>query len=401
MIGAGTMGGGIAMNFANVGIPVRIMDLDQASLARGLGVVRGNYQRAVDRGRLQQAALEARMDLIQGVGDMEAIGDADIVIEAVFEDMPVKQKIFRELDRVMRDGAILASNTSTLDIDAIAATTRRPEEVIGTHFFSPANVMRLLEIVRGSRTSPEVIASAMALARTIRKVGVLVGNCDGFVGNRMFHEYIRQAQYLVERGALPEQVDRAAYAFGWAMGPLAVSDLAGNDVGWYIRKRHLAEGLYNDGGYTGAVADALCEQGRYGQKAGKGWYRYEPGSRRGSPDPDVEEIILRVSREQKVNRRTFEDDEILARLHGALVNEGARILEEGFAQRASDIDVIYANGYGYPAWRGGPMYHAERQGLASVAAAIAGFRKDEPALWPESPLLERLARDGGSFKDAN
>ena len=401
VIGAGTMGGGIAMNFANVGIPVRIMDLDQASLARGLGVVRGNYQRAVDRGRLQQAALEARMDLIQGVGDMDAIGDADIVIEAVFEDMPVKQKIFRELDRVMRDGAILASNTSTLDIDAIAATTRRPEEVIGTHFFSPANVMRLLEIVRGSKTSPEVIASAMALARTIRKVGVLVGNCDGFVGNRMFHEYIRQAQYLVERGALPEQVDRAAYAFGWAMGPLAVSDLAGNDVGWYIRKRHLAEGLYNDGGYTGAVADALCEQGRYGQKAGKGWYRYEPGSRRGSPDPDVEEIILRVSREQKVNRRTFEDDEILARLHGALVNEGARILEEGFAQRASDIDVIYANGYGYPAWRGGPMYHAERQGLASVAAAIAGFRKDEPALWPESPLLERLARDGGSFKDAN
>ena len=261
--------------------------------------------------------------------------------------------------------------------------------------------MRLLEIVRGSKTSPEVIASAMALARTIRKVGVLVGNCDGFVGNRMFHEYIRQAQYLVERGALPEQVDRAAYAFGWAMGPLAVSDLAGNDVGWYIRKRHLAEGLYNDGGYTGAVADALCEQGRYGQKVGKGWYLYEAGSRRGSPDPDVEEIILRVSREQKVNRRTFEDDEVLARLHGALVNEGSRILEEGFAQRASDIDVIYVNGYGYPAWRGGPMYHAERQGLASVAASIADFRKDEPALWPESPLLERLARDGGSFKDAN
>ncbi len=401
VIGAGTMGGGIAMNFANVGIPVRIMDTDQASLERGLGVVRGNYQRAVDRGRMPQAALDARMELIQGVSDIDALAEADIVIEAVFEDMPVKQKIFTALDKVMREGAILATNTSTLDIDAIAATTRRPEEVIGTHFFSPANVMRLLEIVRGSKTSAEVIASAMALARTIRKVGVLVGNCDGFVGNRMFHEYIRQAQFLVERGALPEQVDRAAYAFGWAMGPLAVSDLAGNDVGWYIRKRHIAEGLYKGGGYTGAVADALCEQGRYGQKVGKGWYLYEEGSRRGSPDPEVEEIILRVSREQKVNRRTFDDEEVLARLHGALVNEGSRILEEGFAQRASDIDVIYVNGYGYPAWRGGPMYHAERQGLASIASSIAEFRKDEPALWPESPLLERLAREGGSFKDAN
>lgn len=401
VIGAGTMGGGIAMNFANAGIPVRIMDTDQASLERGLGVVRANYQRTVDRGRLSQDALDTRMGLIQGVLDMDALGDADIVIEAVFEDMPVKKKVFNALDRVMKEGAILASNTSTLDIDAIAATTRRPEDVIGTHFFSPANVMRLLEIVRGSKTSAEVIATAMALARTIRKVGVLVGNCDGFVGNRMFHEYGRQAQYLVEHGALPEQIDRAAYAFGWAMGPLAVSDLAGNDVGWYIRKRHIAEGLYKDGGYTGSVADALCEQGRFGQKVGKGWYRYEDGSRAAIPDPEVEEIILRVSREQKVNRRTFDDEEILARLHGALVNEGSRILEEGFAQRASDIDVIYTNGYGYPAWRGGPMYHAKRQGFASVAGAIAEFRKDEPALWPVSPLLERLAREGGSFKDAN
>ncbi len=400
VVGAGTMGGGIAMNFANAGIPVRILDTDRASLERGLGVVRGNYQRAVDRGRMRQADLEARMDLIEGVSDMEALAAADLVIEAVFEDLPVKQKVFGALDRIMREGAILASNTSTLDIDAIAATTRRPEEVIGTHFFSPANVMRLLEIVRGRTTSADVIASAMALARTIRKVGVLVGNCDGFVGNRMFHEYIRQAQYLVERGALPEQVDRAAYAFGWAMGPLAVSDLAGNDVGWYIRKRHLAEGLYRKGGYMGAVADALCEQGRFGQKTGKGWYRYEAGSRKGLPDPEVEELILRVRREKQVRRRTFEDREILARLHGALVNEGARILDEGIAQRASDIDVIYINGYGYPAWRGGPMYHAERRGLAEVSAAIAEFRNEEPALWPESPLLERLARGGGSFQDA-
>ncbi len=400
VIGAGTMGGGIAMNFANAGIPVRIVDADRASLEGGLGVVRANYQRAAERGRMSQADVEARMDLIEGVGDMDALGSADIVIEAVFEDMPVKQKVFRTLDGIMREGAILASNTSTLDVDAIAAVTRRPEDVIGTHFFSPANVMRLLEIVRATKTSHTVIASAMALARTIRKVGVLVGNCDGFVGNRMFHEYIRQAQYLVECGALPEQVDRAAYAFGWAMGPLAVSDLAGNDVGWYIRKRHLAEGLYRSGGYTGAVADALCEQGRFGQKVGKGWYRYEGGSRRGLPDPEVEEIILRVSREKQVNRRTFDDDEILARLHGALVNEGTRILEEGIAQRASDIDVIYVNGYGYPAWRGGPMYHAERQGLAEVAATVARFRRDEPALWPESPLLEQLASDGGSFQDA-
>ncbi len=399
IIGAGTMGGGIAMNFANVGIPVRIMDTEPASLERGLGVVRRNYQRAVDRGRMDAAKLEARMNLIEGVSDMDALSDSDIVIEAVFEDMPVKKKVFSALDGVMRDGAILATNTSTLDIDAIAAATRRPEDVIGTHFFSPANVMRLLEVVRGSKTSPDVIATSMALARTIRKVGVLVGNCDGFVGNRMFHEYIRQAQYLVERGALPEQVDRAAYAFGWAMGPLAVSDLAGNDVGWYIRKRHIAEGHFKDGGYTGAVADALCEQGRFGQKVGKGWYLYEEGNRKAIPDPEVEEIILRVSRDKKINRREFTDEEVLARLHSALVNEGSRILEEGIAQRASDIDVIYINGYGYPAWRGGPMFHGERQGLAQVAARIAEFRNEEPELWPASALLERLAHEGGSFQD--
>lgn len=400
VVGAGTMGGGIAMNFANAGIPVRVLDVDAAALRKGLDVVRRNYERTVERGRLAADEMERRMERIEGVRDMDALADADIVIEAVFEDMGVKKETFSALDRTMREGAVLATNTSTLDIDEIAGTTGRPEEVIGTHFFSPANVMRLLEIVRGTKTSHEVIATAMALARTIRKVGVLVGNCDGFVGNRMFHEYVRQAQYLVERGALPEQVDRAAREFGWAMGPFAVNDLAGNDVSWYIRKRHLAEGLYGEGGYTGAVADALCERGRFGQKTGAGWYRYEKGNRAPTPDPEVEKIILGVSKEKGIERRAFGDEEILARLHGALVNEGARILEEGYALRASDIDVIYIHGYGFPAWRGGPMFHAERAGVGGVAEAIARFRKEDPALWPESPLLGRIAREGGSLAGA-
>lgn len=400
VVGAGTMGGGIAMNFANAGIPVRVLDMDAAALERGLGVVRRNYERTVERGRLAADEMERRMGRIEGVRDMDALAGADIVVEAVFEDMAVKKETFAALDRTMREGAVLATNTSTLDIDEIAGTTGRPEDVIGTHFFSPANVMRLLEIVRGAKTSHQVIATVMALARAIRKVGVLVGNCDGFVGNRMFHEYVRQAQHLVERGALPEQVDRAAYGFGWAMGPFAVNDLAGNDVSWYIRKRHLAEGRFGEGGYTGAVADALCEQGRFGQKTGAGWYRYEEGNRAPAPDPEVEKIILEVAEKKGIERRTFGDDEILTRLHGALVNEGARILEEGYALRASDIDIIYIYGYGFPAWRGGPMFHAERAGIQGVADAIARFREEAPALWPESPLLERLAREGGSLREA-
>ncbi len=399
VIGAGTMGGGIAMNFANAGIPVKIMDRDAGALKKGLDVVRKNYERTVRRGRLSEASMERCMDLIDGVGQIEALADVDIVIEAVFEDMQVKKEIFSSLDKTMREGAILATNTSTLDIDEIASVTNRPSEIIGTHFFSPANIMKLLEIVRGEKTSHEVIASSMALARTIRKVGVLVGNCDGFVGNRMFHQYVRQAQHLVEQGALPEQVDKAAYDFGWAMGPFAVNDLAGNDVSWYIRKRHLAEGVYADGGYTGSVADALCERGRYGQKTGKGWYHYEEGKRTPHPDPEVEKVILEIAREKGIRRRTFSDEEILGRLHGALVNEGARILEEGHALRASDIDVIYAYGYGFPAFRGGPMFHAERTGFAEVTASVAGFRAEAPALWPESPLLAKLAKEGGSFQE--
>ena len=397
VIGAGTMGGGIAMNFANAGIPVRVLEMSQEALDRGLAVVRKNYAATVEKGRLSQKDMDTRMSLIRGTLSYDEIGSADIVVEAVFEEMGVKKQVFGILDRAARPDAILATNTSTLDIDAIAGATSRPGQVIGTHFFSPANVMRLLEIVRGARTSKETIATAMELARKIRKVGVLVGNCDGFVGNRMLHGYIREAEFLLEEGALPQQVDKVIYDFGLPMGPFTMGDLAGLDVGWRIRKgkaatrpKHLR--------YS-PIGDRICEMGRFGQKTGAGWYRYEKGSRNPVPDPEIEALIIRTSREQGFERRQISNQEILKRCMYPLINEGAKILEEGIAIRSSDIDVIYIYGYGFPVYRGGPMFYADTVGLGRVYDDICAFHKAHGEFWQPAPLLERLAREGKRFRD--
>ena len=397
VIGAGTMGGGIAMNFANAGIPVRVLEMSQEALDRGLAVVRKNYAATVEKGRLSQKDMDTRMSLISSTLSYDEIGSADIVVEAVFEEMGVKKQVFGILDRAARPDAILATNTSTLDIDAIAGATSRPGQVIGTHFFSPANVMRLLEIVRGARTSKETIATAMELARKIRKVGVLVGNCDGFVGNRMLHGYIREAEFLLEEGALPQQVDKVIYDFGLPMGPFTMGDLAGLDVGWRIRKgkaatrpKHLR--------YS-PIGDRICEMGRFGQKTGAGWYRYEKGSRNPVPDPEIEALIIRTSREQGFERRQISNQEILKRCMYPLINEGAKILEEGIAIRSSDIDVIYIYGYGFPVYRGGPMFYADTVGLGRVYDDICAFHKAHGEFWQPAPLLERLAREGKRFRD--
>ena len=397
VIGAGTMGGGIAMNFANAGIPVRVLEMSQEALDRGLAVVRKNYAATVEKGRLSQKDMDTRMSLISSTLSYDEIGSADIVVEAVFEEMGVKKQVFGILDRAARPDAILATNTSTLDIDAIAGATSRPGQVIGTHFFSPANVMRLLEIVRGARTSKETIATAMELARKIRKVGVLVGNCDGFVGNRMLHGYIREAEFLLEEGALPQQVDKVIYDFGLPMGPFTMGDLAGLDVGWRIRKgkaatrpKHLR--------YS-PIGDRICEMGRFGQKTGAGWYRYEKGSRNPVPDPEIEALIIRTSREQGFERRQISNQEILKRCMYPLINEGAKILEEGIALRSSDIDVIYIYGYGFPVYRGGPMFYADTVGLGRVYDDICAFHKAHGEFWQPAPLLERLAREGKRFRD--
>ncbi|MBI1958072.1 MAG: enoyl-CoA hydratase/isomerase family protein, partial [Candidatus Rokubacteria bacterium] len=397
VIGAGTMGGGIAMNFANAGIPVRVLEMSQEALDRGLAVVRKNYAATVEKGRLSQADMDRRMSLIGGTLSYDEIGSADIVVEAVFEEMAVKKQVFGVLDKAARPDAILATNTSTLDIDEIASATSRPGQVIGTHFFSPANVMRLLEIVRGARTSKETIATAMELARKIRKVGVLVGNCDGFVGNRMLHSYIREAEFLLAEGALPQQVDKVIFGFGLPMGPFTMGDLAGLDVGWRIRKgkaasrpKHLR--------YS-PIGDRICEMGRFGQKTGAGWYRYEKGSRTPIPDPEIEALIVRTSKEQGIERRQISDDEILKRCMYPLINEGARILEEGKALRASDIDIIYIYGYGFPVYRGGPMFYGDTVGLDRVYDDICAFQKVHGEFWQPAPLLERLAREGKRFRD--
>ena len=397
VIGAGTMGGGIAMNFANAGIPVRVLEMSQEALDRGLAVVRKNYAATVEKGRLSQKDMDTRMSLISSTLSYDEIGSADIVVEAVFEEMGVKKQVFGILDRAARPDAILATNTSTLDIDAIAGATSRPGQVIGTHFFSPANVMRLLEIVRGARTSKETIATAMELARKIRKVGVLVGNCDGFAGNRMLHGYIREAEFLLEEGALPQQVDKVIYDFGLPMGPFTMGDLAGLDVGWRIRKgkaatrpKHLR--------YS-PIGDRICEMGRFGQKTGAGWYRYEKGSRNPVPDPEIEALIIRTSREQGFERRQISNQEILKRCMYPLINEGAKILEEGIAIRSSDIDVIYIYGYGFPVYRGGPMFYADTVGLGRVYDDICAFHKAHGEFWQPAPLLERLAREGKRFRD--
>ena len=391
VIGAGTMGGGIAMNFANVGIPVTVVEATQAALDRGLGVVRRNYEISASRGGMAADDIEKRIGLIKGTTDYRAIADADLVIEAVFEDMALKKEIFAKLDAIAKPEAVLATNTSTLDVNAIAAATKRPESVIGLHFFSPANVMRLLEIVRGAKTSKPVIASSMALAKAIRKVPVLVGVCDGFVGNRMLAQRGREAERLLIEGALPHHVDKVLTDFGFPMGPFAMGDLAGLDVGWRVRQAR---------GTKAPIADALYEAGRLGQKTSAGYYHYEPGSRAPLPDPEVERIIVEVSKKLGVTRKSIAEAEMLERLVYPMINEGAKILEERMALRASDIDVIWVYGYGWPIYRGGPMHYADSIGLKKIAERLNDFagRFNEPALKPAA-LLQQLAQEGRDFAD--
>jgi len=396
VVGAGTMGGGIAMVLANAGIPVILKDADQPALDRGLATIQKNYANSVQRARFSQQVAEERFKRITPTLTYDDFSSVDLVIEAVFEGMALKKDVFKELDRVCKQDAILASNTSTLSIDEIASSTSRPASVIGTHFFSPANVMRLLEIVRGKATSKEVIATCMQLSKTLGKVGVLVGNCRGFVGNRMFGPYRREAQFLVEEGASVESVDRALSDFGMAMGPLATGDLAGLDVGWRIRKeyRHLeVPGIRQP-----FTEDRLCELGRYGQKTGAGWYKYDD-QRRATPDPLVAELIAKWVAEAGIAQRQISAKEITDRCLYALVNEGARILEEGYALRASDIDIIYINGYGFPAHRGGPMWYADTVGLKQVYERVSEFQRQHGEIWQPAPLLKRLAEQGKTFAE--
>jgi 3-hydroxyacyl-CoA dehydrogenase len=388
VIGAGTMGGGIAMNFANVGIPVTVVEVSREALDRGIGVVRKNYEATASRGRLTKEDVERRMGLITPTTDFAAVADADLVIEAVFEEMPIKKEVFGKLDALCKADAVLATNTSTLDVNEIAAATKRPESVVGTHFFSPANVMRLLENVRGAKSSKTAIATAMAVGRRIGKVPVLVGVCYGFVGNRMLHQRSKESERLILEGALPQQVDQVLYDFGFPMGPFAMGDLAGLDVGWRIRKGR---------GERAPVADRLCELGRFGQKTGAGFYRYE-GDRTPRPDPDVEKIIVDVSAAQGITRRPISDDEIRERLLYPMVNEGAKILEEKIAIRPSDIDVIWVYGYGWPVYRGGPMFWADSIGLRSIRDRMREFgRRTGSDFWRPAALLDRLADEGRGF----
>jgi 3-hydroxyacyl-CoA dehydrogenase len=396
IIGAGTMGGGIAMNYANAGIPVILKETTQEALDRGMATITRNYSNSVKKGRFPQEVMDKRMALITPQLTYDGFEEADIITEAVFEGMELKKQIFGELDKLAKPGAILASNTSTLNVDEIASATTRPEFVIGHHYFSPANVMRLLEIVRGQATSKEVIATSMALSKRLKKVGVLVGNCYGFVGNRMLHQYGREAQFLVEEGAKPQEVDAALYKFGMAMGPLAVGDLAGLDVGWRIRKEHAH--LRKEGERHPLVADALCEQGRYGQKTGAGWYKYDE-NRKAIPDPEVDALIEKLATEAGIERRTITEEEIIERTQYALINEGAKILAEGIALRAVDIDIIYLNGYGYPAWRGGPMWYADTVGLKKVYERVCEFQVQHGALWEPAALLKELAEAGKTFAE--
>ena len=396
VVGAGTMGSGIAMVLANAGIPVLLKETDPPALNRGWDTIQKNYAASVQRGRFSQDFVDQRLRLITPTLTYDGFSQADLVIEAVFEGMSIKKQVFGELDSICKSTAILASNTSSLNIDEIARATSRPQSVIGTHFFSPANVMRLLEIVRGKLTSKEVIATCMQLSKKLGKVGVLVGNCRGFVGNRMFHPYRREAQFLVEEGAPVEVVDQALYDFGMAMGPLATGDLAGLDVGWRIRKeyRHL-EKL----GVRQPIAeDQLCEMGRYGQKTQAGWYRYDE-TRRALPDPQVGALVRKWAEESCIEQRQISTDEIVDRCTLALVNEGARILEEGIALRAVDIDIIYINGYGFPAYRGGPMWYADTLGLDKVYGRILQFQEQHGELWQPAPLLTQLAKEKRKFAD--
>lgn len=397
VVGAGTMGSGIAMCFLDAGIPVRLVEANREALDRGVARIRETYEGRVSRGKLPAEERDRRLALLTPTLEYEQLGDADIVIEAVYEDMAVKEEVFRRLDAIVKQGAILATNTSTLDVDRIARATRRPADVLGLHFFSPANVMKLLEVVRGAQTAPDVLATAMKLAKTLRKTAVVARVCDGFIGNRMIEQYVRQALFLVEEGATPQQVDAALEAFGFAMGPFRMSDLAGNDIGWHIRRRRYVEKPHVK--YS-RLADRLCELGRFGQKTQAGWYDYRPGDRKAYPSRLVDELIARHRTELGIAARSIDDREIVDRLVYALVNEGARLLEEGIASRASDIDVVYLTGYGFPPWRGGPMFYADTVGLPLVVRRmrqLARIPQQDPDFWKPAPLLARLAEAGETF----
>jgi 3-hydroxyacyl-CoA dehydrogenase len=397
VIGCGTMGGGIAMSFANAGIPVTVLEVSHEALDTGLALIKKNYASTVSKGRLSQEAMDTRLGLISTTVDYGGLAEADVVIEAVFEDLGLKQDVFGRLDAVCKPEAILASNTSTLDVNEIASATGRPGQVIGTHFFSPANVMKLMENVRGAQTLPQTVATIMKLSKALGKVGVLVGVCDGFVGNRMLFAYRRQADFLLEEGALPQQIDTVIYDFGMPMGPYAMSDLAGLDVGWRIRKGQSATRPTHLRYST--VADRICELGRFGQKTGAGWHRYEPGSRTPIPDPEVEQLIVAISEAQGITRREISDHEILERCMYPLVNEGAKILEEGLVQRPGDIDIVWLYGYGFPRYRGGPMCWADLVGVRTIYDVMSRLH-DEHGDWLEpAPLLRRLAEQGKGFGD--
>ncbi|MDY0747840.1 3-hydroxyacyl-CoA dehydrogenase NAD-binding domain-containing protein [Paucibacter sp. R3-3] len=397
VIGAGTMGGGISMNFLNAGISVTILETKQEALDRGIATIKKNYEAQVAKGKLKADKYEQRMALLTPTLDYAAIGDADLVIEAVFEELGVKETVFKKLDEVMKPGAILASNTSTLDVNKIASFTKRPQDVVGLHFFSPANVMRLLEVVRGEKTAKDVLATVMQLAKKIKKTAVVSGVCDGFIGNRMIEQYSRQAGFLLDEGCTPAQVDKAAEKFGFAMGPFRMGDLAGNDIGWAIRKRRAAERPNMNYSKT---ADLLCELGRFGQKTQAGWYDYKPGKRDAIPSKVVTDMLEKYRADKGIVPRQVSDEEIVQRLVFALVNEAAHLLEEGIAQRASDVDMVYLTGYGFPVFRGGPMCYADTVGLFNVVQAMKRFAKnpmDDAKFWEPAPLIKRLVAEGKSF----
>ncbi|AOG21509.1 3-hydroxyacyl-CoA dehydrogenase NAD-binding domain-containing protein [Acidovorax sp. RAC01] len=398
VIGAGTMGGGISMNFLNAGIPVKILEMKQEALDRGVATIQKNYEAQVKKGKLKQDKYEQRMALLSTTLSYDDLKDCDLIIEAVFEEMGVKEAVFKQLDAVAKPGAILASNTSTLDVDKIAAFTKRPQDVVGMHFFSPANVMKLLEVVRGKETAKDVLATVMAIGKKIKKTSVVSGVCDGFIGNRMIEQYSRQAGFLLDEGCTPQQVDKAIEKFGFAMGPFRMGDLAGNDIGWAIRKRRAVERA--DMKYS-RTADKLCELGRFGQKTGAGWYDYQAGKRDAIPSDLVNKMIEDHRKELGITPRKISDEEIVQRLVFALVNEGAHILEDGIASKSGDIDMVYLTGYGFPIHRGGPMHYASEVGLFNVVQAMNRFAKnplDDAAFWKPAPLLAKLAAEGKAFQ---
>jgi len=397
IVGAGTMGGGIAMACANAGISVLLKETEQAALYRGMATIRKNYESSVKKGRFPQEVMDQRMALIHPQLTYDKFNAVDLIIEAVFESLPLKQQIFGEIEKIAKPDCVLASNTSTLDVDEIAAATSRPGMVIGLHFFSPAHVMRLVEVVRGKHPSNEVVATSLALAKKLGKVGVVVGNCRGFVGNRMMLPYMREAQFLVEDGSTPAQVDRALTDFGMAMGIFAVDDMGGIDLAYRVKQEYAY--MRKPGERVPLVLDKLYEMGRWGQKRGKGWYRYDETTRAPIPDPEVDALIEKTAREAGIARRTITPEEIIERSVYVMINEGARILEEGHAQRAADIDVIYCTGYGFPSYRGGPMWYADTVGLKNVYARVRDFHQRYGHLWEPAPLLQRLAEEGKTFAD--